>query len=72
MNRIGIKIDLDTGDLVSSADRARQSIAGLTDEMKKAQKEGRYEDYVKLSFEKDRLQGRTSGFERDIKTLVMF
>jgi hypothetical protein len=70
MNRIGIKIDLDTGDLVSSAGRARQSIAGLTDEMKKAQKEGRWEDYTKISFEKDRLQGKTSGFERDIKTLA--
>jgi hypothetical protein len=70
MNRIGIKIDLDTGDLVSSAGRARQSIAGLADEMKKAQKEGRWEDYTKISFERDRLQGKTSGFERDIKTLA--
>jgi hypothetical protein len=33
MNRIGIKIDLDTGDLVSSAARARQAIAGISDEM---------------------------------------
>jgi hypothetical protein len=70
MNRIGIKIDLDTGDLVSSAGRARQSIASLSEEMKKAQKEGRWEDYTKISFEKDRLQGKTSGFERDIKTLA--
>jgi hypothetical protein len=70
MNRIGIKIDLDTGDLVSSAGRARQSIAGLTDEMKKAQKEGRWEDFAKISFERDRLQGKTSGFEKDIRTLA--
>jgi hypothetical protein len=70
MNRIGRKIDLDTGDLVSSAGRARQSIASITDEMKKAKKEGRFEDFAKLSFEKDRLQSKTSGFENDIKTLA--
>jgi hypothetical protein len=70
MNRIGIKIDLDTGDLVSSAGRARQSIADLTNEMKKAQKEGRHEDWTVLKFESDRLQGKASGFERDIKTLA--
>jgi hypothetical protein len=70
MNRIGIKIDLDTGDLVSSAGRARQSIASLTDEMKKAQKEGRYVDASNIKYERDRLRGKTSAFERDTQALA--
>ena len=70
MNRIGIKIDLDTGDLVSGADRGKRAIAGLTDEMKKAQKEGRSEDYERLRSDRTRLQNKTSGLEKDIKAVA--
>jgi hypothetical protein len=69
MNRIGIKIDLDTGDLNSSAGRARQSIAGITDEIKELRKEGKNVEADHLELVESRLKGRTAGFEKDVKAL---
>jgi hypothetical protein len=70
MTRTGIKLDLDVGDFVSNAGRARGAIASLESEMEKAEKEGRMDDYGKLAFQKERLEARNTGFERDVKSLA--
>ena len=70
MTRTGIKIDLDVGDLVSNAGRARGAISALADAMKKAEQEGRSDDYGKLAYEKEKLQGRSAGFERDVENFT--
>ena len=69
MTRTGIKLDLDVGDLLANAGRARGALSSIGDAMKKAESEGRYDDYGKLAFEKERMQGRTAGFEKDIRQL---
>ena len=71
MTRTGIKLDLDVGDLVSNAARAKGAIAAITEEMKKAEMEKRYEDYAKLSIQKARLESQNSGFVKDIKTMTL-
>ena len=71
MTRTGIKLDLDVGDFVSNAGRARGAIARITEEMKKAEKEKRHEDYAKLSIQKTHLETQNFGFERDIKTMTL-
>jgi hypothetical protein len=38
--------------------------------MKKAESEGRYDDYGKLAYEKERLQGKTSSFEQNIQAFA--
>ena len=70
MSKINIEIGLDTGDLVSGAERGKRAIAGLTDEMKKARKEDRLEDYEILRSDRTRLQNKTSGLEKDIKAVA--
>jgi hypothetical protein len=70
MSKINIEIGLDTGDLVSGAERGKRAIAGLTDEMKKARKEDRLEDYERLRSDRTRLQNKTSGLEKDIKAVA--
>jgi len=67
MTRTGIKLDLDIGDLLSNAGRARGALSSIGDAMKKAETEKRWDDYGKLAFEKERLQGHATGFENDIK-----
>jgi hypothetical protein len=69
MNRIGVKIDLDTGDLVSGAGTARRVIDDLTNKAKELRKEGKHAEAALLELEGSRLQGRAPGLERDIKTL---
>jgi hypothetical protein len=69
MTRTGIKLDLDVGDLVSNAGRARGAISALTDAMKKAEQENRMEDYGKLAFDRDRLKNKNTIFEMDIRAL---
>jgi hypothetical protein len=70
MTRTGIKLDLDVGDMVSNAGRARGAISALTDAMKEAEQKGNWDDYNRLSFDRDRLQSRNTGFERDLRALV--
>jgi hypothetical protein len=70
MTRTGIKVDLDVGDFVSNAGRAKGAIAALTDAMKKAEKEKRWDDWSKLKFDRDRLEYQNTGFERDIKNFA--
>jgi len=67
MTRTGIKIDLDVGDLLSNAGRARGAISALNEAMRKAEKEKRFEDYGKLAYEKERLQGRANVFDQDVR-----
>jgi hypothetical protein len=71
MTRTGIKLDLDVGDFISNAGRAKGAIATLADEMKKAEKEKRYEDYAKLSIQKAHLESQNFGFERDFKAMTL-
>ena len=67
MTRTGIKIDLDVGDLLSNAGRARGAISALDEAMRKAEKEKRYDVYGKLAYEKERLQGRANVFDLDVR-----
>jgi hypothetical protein len=69
MHDIGLRIKLDTGDLVSSAGMARRSITGITDEIKELRKEGKNVEADHLELVESRLKGRTAGFERDVKAL---
>jgi hypothetical protein len=70
MIRTGIKVELDVGDVVSNAGRARSAIASIDEAMKKAQSEKRFDDYGRLAYEKDRLQSRAAGFDRNVRTLA--
>jgi len=69
MFRTGIKLDLDVGDLVSNAGRARGAINSITEEMERAKSAGRYDDYGKLAYEKQKMESRASGFDRDVMML---
>jgi hypothetical protein len=66
MARTGVKVDLDVGDLVANAGRAKGAISAIGEAMKKAESEGRFGDYGKLAYEKQRMQGRADGFERSV------
>ena len=66
----GIKIDLDIGDFHSKAGQIREDISSIKNEMKKADDEGRIGDYGKLAVEKDRLQARSYGFNRNLRDLI--
>ena len=70
MANVGIKISLDTGDLVSGAENGRRAIEGLIEAEKKANKEGRREDYERLRSDRARIQDKTSGLEKDIKAVA--
>jgi hypothetical protein len=67
MERITVKVGLDIGGLESSAERGRNAIDSITEAMKRAEQEGRKDDYAKLAHEKDRLNGRNFQFEQDIR-----
>ncbi|MDR1073933.1 MAG: hypothetical protein LBL45_09720, partial [Treponema sp.] len=69
MHDIGVRIKLDTGDLVSGAGTARRVIDDLTNKAKELRKEGKHAEAALLELEGSRLQGRAPGLERDIKTL---
>lgn len=69
MVRTGIKLELDVGDVLSSAGRAKSAIASLTSEMSKAAKAEDWDKYAKLQFDRDRLQSKNTGFEKDIHSL---
>jgi hypothetical protein len=71
MTRTGIKLDLDVGDFISNAGRAKGAISNITEAMNKAEKEGRYDDYGKLAYQKERLQGQSSSIDRDLRTLAV-
>ncbi len=69
MMRTGIKLELDVGDVLSSAGRAKSAIASLTSEMSKAAKAEDWDKFAKLQFDRDRLQTNNTGFEKDIHSL---
>jgi hypothetical protein len=70
MTRTGIKVGLDVNELVANAGRAAGALDAITAAMKKAKKEGRDDDYGILAYEKERLQGRNNGFEKDVRRLT--
>jgi hypothetical protein len=70
MSRTVIKLDLDTGDFVSSAGRAQQSVSGLIDKAKELRKEGKITEALHLENEEIRLKGGASALGRDIKALA--
>ncbi|MDR1219683.1 MAG: hypothetical protein LBK73_08760 [Treponema sp.] len=70
MHDIGVRIKLDTGDLVSGAGTARRNITDLIDKIRELRKEGKHEEAFQLELAGSRLQRETPGFEKDIKTLA--
>jgi hypothetical protein len=70
MSRTVIKLDLDTGDFVSSAGRARQSVSGLIDKAKELRKEGKITEALQLENGGSRLKGGAAALGRDIRTLA--
>jgi len=66
MTKLGFKVDLDVGDLVSHAGQAKGALISITEAMKKAEAAGDTNSYAKLAYEKNRTQARAAGFDRDI------
>jgi hypothetical protein len=69
MSKVSIELDLDAGGFISGMGAASRSVAGLTDEMKKAEKEGRWEDFTRLSMQRDSLASSAAGFKKDTQSL---
>jgi hypothetical protein len=70
MTRIGLKVDLDVGDLVSHAGQAKSALDSITEAMRNAEAAGDYDTYGKLAYEKDRAQTRAAGYDRDLRTFA--
>jgi hypothetical protein len=64
MTRTGIKLDLDVGDLVSNAGRARGAIAALGEAMKKAEQDGALMIMVNLPMKKKGCKARPAALKK--------
>jgi hypothetical protein len=69
MSKVSIELSAETGGFISGMAAAERSVASLTESMKKAEKEGRWEDYNRLQMQRDSLMTSTSGFKRDTQKL---
>jgi hypothetical protein len=69
MNKVGIELSVESGGFVSGIASAERAVESLTQEMEKAKKAGKWEDYARLQMQHDRLAASTSGFKRDTQTL---
>jgi len=68
MTRTNIKIGLDVGDAVTAAGQLRVALGTIDEAMKKV-KVGS-EEHAKLAYEKDRMQARAAGFDRNLQTMA--
>ncbi|MDR0290038.1 MAG: hypothetical protein LBI06_03815 [Treponema sp.] len=70
MTRVGIKAELDIGDINAKAGQLRGALHTIGEAMKQAETDKRWDDYGKLAYEKEKLQGGAAGFEKNIRTFA--
>jgi len=68
MTRTGIKVDLDVGDVVSGASKAKSAISSIEAAMKRVSVGS--EEHAKLAYTRDRLQAQAAGYDRSLSNLA--